>query len=498
MVSLVKSNAHLCQEVLRLREEHRSVLEALQRLQEEQLMGAGRMENTPPISDPPPSLSVMEASSDCSDELWEGEGMDLEDMEHSAESLPACSVDEEEEDDGGCDHAGGDPFASVGLSTIGKMWDGFSVKDYTLYEPSQGNDEKECKEWSPGITVPQPFNMTLREVLSPKKKTRSMALLEAERMEEEAHLQAELKKSFRSTPVPPSTYLPLYNVLVARSKERREMVRMQRKALLKEQERPFSFTKQEEDRKSLKSQQKGVTSPESSGRQTWMAKPFPAHLFDPWVTEQIHEEEEYRKLRIKMRAEEMLASSKAPVNMKGKYEAAVKRLMEGPAYASPDQAFTFHPRVNRVVPDHDQEYLNFQKKLARSKRVKKATASEPFHFHTQLISTTKKIDDKYKFSTPESYKNPRKGKPKCPLHLDDYQAPMTKTAVIRQNLVQEKLKVMAEKELTEKLSRETAKERAKELQKRVSQMSMCYDKSALLEEKKKMKLEEHRFVCDAL
>ena len=48
------------------------------------------------------------------------------------------------------------------------------------------------------------------------------------------------------------------------------------------------------------------------------AKPFPEHLFDNVHSEKMKEEEEYRKIRIKMRSKEMLKSSSLPPNMKNR------------------------------------------------------------------------------------------------------------------------------------------------------------------------------------
>ena len=73
----------------------------------------------------------------------------------------------------------GDPFASPGVLAIEHMWDDFSVEDYALYERERGQETTGgTKEWSPQITIPEPFSMTLRESRTPKRKSRSMQAAE--------------------------------------------------------------------------------------------------------------------------------------------------------------------------------------------------------------------------------------------------------------------------------------------------------------------------------
>ena len=48
------------------------------------------------------------------------------------------------------------------------------------------------------------------------------------------------------------------------------------------------------------------------------AKPFPEHLFHNVHAEKMKEDEEYRKIRIRMRSKDLLRSASLPPNMKSR------------------------------------------------------------------------------------------------------------------------------------------------------------------------------------
>ena len=404
-----------------------------------------------------------------------------------------------------------DPFASPGVLAIERMWEDFSVEDYGPYEPSP-DEPKKPKQWSPCITITEPFSMTLRDERTPKRKSKSILIAERERLEREAREQAELKKQFHATPVPANTYLPLYELIDARNQQRRENVKRLTKEILTSTERPFHFMKREEKKKQLKSkllrQSQEMAKAEAKEEQ-FRARPFPKHLFDSKVDEEVHEQEEYRRIRIKMRAEELLAVSKLPGNMQVKgreYTIGAtrkKQLEENQDRAFLTQEHKFHPRVNAEVPDYDQAYLDFQRELARRKKSKQTTTTEPFYLRTQLIPSRKKqIEEdiqqdrevqRWPYLAPRT-KLPRKS---TATHMrsnstPSYPAQMTETAHIRQSMTRERLANAAEKELAEEDWRREKKERERELQRMVSQKSLSHDLTAWLEERKRLKLQQFR------
>jgi len=415
--------------------------------------------------------------------------------------------------------AEGDPFASPGVLAIEHMWDDFSVEDYAPYEPDMEQETKgRSKEWSPTITIPEPFSMTLRDSKTPKRKSRSMLIAERERMEREAREEAELKKQFRATPVPASTYLPLYELLNAKNEQRREQVKKLSQEILKSTEKPFSFMKREEEKKALRAEATRCSQEfarmKARKERQFQAKPIQQQLFDPMVNEQIREEEEYRRIRIKMRAEQLLSSSKLPGSMQVKgREYTVgslrkKRLEKKQNCAFMTQEHQFHPAVNGEVPDYDQAYLDFQTQLAKVKQTKKTTVTDPFYLRTQLIPSQKEkvVEDVKKDEQllPEtrwpfiasrrkvSHKSTTQScAPQSRSSTTPYPAQMTKSFELRQSLTQDKLKNVAEEERAAAELVMKKKRQRDALQRTVSQKS---NPTVWLEETKQQKQEKLRYV----
>ena len=417
------------------------------------------------------------------------------------------------------ERAEGDPFASPGVLAIEHMWDDFSVEEIAPYEPDMEQETKgRSKEWSPTITIPEPFSMTLRDSKTPKRKSRSMLIAERERMEREAQEEAELKKQFRATPVPASTYLPLYELLNAKNEQRREQVKKLSQEILKSTEKPFSFMKREEEKKALRTETARISQEfarmKARKERQFQAKPIQQHLFDPMVNEQIREQEEYRRIRIKMRAEQLLSSSKLPGSMQVKgREYTVgslrkKRLEKNQNRAFMTQEHQFHPAVNGEVPDYDQAYLDFQTQLAKVKKTKKATVTDPFYLRTQLIPSRKEqvVEDVKKDERllPEtrwpfiasrrkvSHKSTTQScAPRSRSSTTPYPAQLTKSFKLHQSLTQDRLKTVAEEERAAAELVMTKKRQRDALQRTVSQKS---NPTVWLEETKQQKQEKLRYV----
>ena len=414
----------------------------------------------------------------------------------------------------------GDPFASPGMLAVERMWSDFSIEDYAPPRGSYGDEQEkggkhqDKKEWTPKITVPKPFLMTVRESQSPKRKSRSMIQAEQERLERDALKEAELKKQFHATPLPASTFLPLYELINAKNEQRREEVKMMSKQILKDSERPFSFTKRDNERRHVREEEMSRSLELERAKlkeASFRAKPIPKHLFDPDMSERLKEQEDYREIRIRLRAQELLAKSKLPGNMqlKGReYSIGAmrkKRLEENQDKAFMTDEHVFHPTISSSVPDYDRAYLEFQKQLALRKRTKHTTATEPFYLRTQLIPSRKeqvlqdiqreeelRLKNRWPFTAPNT-----KASTRSPKHVRTkssgvpYPSQLTKTAKVRFSLTQEKLThALAREKALENEERER-REKQEALKKTVSQKSQSCDPTAWLEERKQKKY--HQF-----
>lgn len=276
---------------------------------------------------------------------------------------------------------------------IKTMWDDFSIDQYPLTSPAK-------RQSPPRVTIPRPFSMTLRENCKVKKKSRSLEIAEREKLEGEAIEEMELHKQFKANPVPVTTFLPLYEMINACNERRREEVKENCQRLLKESERPFSFIRREREKEKMqkyKKQQEEEQEHLTKKQRQFRAKPVPKKLFNPTVKDEIEELEEYRKIRIRLRALEMLASSHLPNNMSSKNsQQSVGKLRKMKRDEMDKASFltvhhSFHPSINETVPDHRESYENFKDELLRRKQHKKpSTKIEPFDLRTDKRMTIRR------------------------------------------------------------------------------------------------------------
>ncbi|XP_032237239.2 protein FAM161B [Nematostella vectensis] len=315
------------------------------------------------------------------------------------------------------------PRRSAALDVVEDMWKDFSVYDYPRdREDSPQKPTQEKDTWSPCITIPNPFSMTIREAKkTAKQKTRSQRILEEELRAKKAQEEAEIRKKFRAQPVPATTFLPLHDELMRQEELRRHEVREMSKAILKSTEKPFSFMKREEEKKRMW-RSKSLSSlndlTPKKEKKTFRANPFPAKLFDLTLKDKLAEQEEYRTIKNRMRSEEMLASSRLPMNMEsrgrhyniGKLRSKQQKEKEKKAFMTKEH--TFRPNINPDVPDFDELQRQFEKEMRRKKREKEPTVVEPFQLRTahlsaaRLSKSTQSLDRGLRGSRSQSRERP--------------------------------------------------------------------------------------------
>lgn len=369
---------------------------------------------------------------------------------------------------------------------IDSMWDDFSLESYM---PSEGKviDVTKTKQtgWYPRVTVPKPFSMTLREQNVKKKQSRSAIEAEREKLEREVCEEYELNKKFKAIPVPASTHLPLYQLIVAENEQRRVKVKQSCKEMLKATERPFSFMKREEERNKQK-QMLTRKQEHPEGKKVvkpFVAKPVPTHLFSD-DREKLHEQEEYRKIKKKVRSRELLLQSKLPKNMQvsgREYTIGAlrkRRFEEREKKAFLTEEHNFHPKITAQVPDYVQSHIENEIRLARSKQFNKNTTVEPFNLKTQLIpSKMEKIYEdiaKDEENLPETrwpYRSPRI--PVNENHSRSFSGPSqystmtTEGSRLWEASNKKKLESAIQKELEEERSQQERRKRQRDIQKRV-------------------------------
>ncbi|KAM6406108.1 protein FAM161A isoform 4-T5 [Pluvialis apricaria] len=277
---------------------------------------------------------------------------------------------------------------------IEKMWDGFCVEDYISRtkhslprSPAFRMIRKKQKAWSPKVTVPKPFQMTIREARKKEQNLKSKSQIELENnlLKKQLEEEAECQKKFRANPVPAAVFLPLYHEIVQQNEERRRSVKERSKLKLLASQKPFKFIEREKQRNEIRKMQlRDLSAPEKKTK-LFKAKPVPKCVYSPAVNDKLKEEELYREIRIRMRAEELLRNSSVPNSRLALSDANEKKKHK---YIEPKQ--TEHkPKIKSNVPDFERLHQKFQKQLLQQKQVKHLTVCEPFDLRTPFIPSNK-------------------------------------------------------------------------------------------------------------
>ncbi|XP_058658538.1 protein FAM161A [Ammospiza caudacuta] len=289
--------------------------------------------------------------------------------------------------------AGSSSFAK---QQIEKMWDGFCLEDYISRAKHSLPSSPACrkvhkkekeKAWSPRVTVPKPFQMTIREAQKKEQNVKSKSQIELENhlLKKQLEEEAECQKKFRANPVPAAVFLPLYQDIVRRSEERRRSVRERSRLQLLATQKPFKFIDRERQRREARKMQLKDLSPPENKIKVFRAKPVPKCVYSADFHDKVKEEELCREIRIRMRAEELLRNSSVPnsrlalkgTNKRKKHRSTEPKQMEQKV------------RIKSSVPDFELLHEKFQKRLLQQKKVKPLTVCEPFDLCTSYIPSKK-------------------------------------------------------------------------------------------------------------
>lgn len=310
------------------------------------------------------------------------------------------------------------PRRSSALDVVEDMWEDFSVYDYPPDASPPREKRENKKEWTPQITIPKPFTMTIREAKKKTKNmTRSQQILQEDLKKKQEKEEAELHKKFRAQPVPATTFLPLYDEVTRQNELRRYQVRELSKAILKSTEKPFKFMKREEEKKRMR-RTKSLSSlaeleNKTAEKKVFKANPFPDRLFDLTLKDRVAEKEEYRAIRMRMRSQELLATARLPPNMEsrgeeytlGQFRSKLKK--EGNKNAFLTKEHKFRPQINPDIPDFDDLHRQFEKELRNKKKELEPTVVEPFNLRTARISSARKSRSSRSQEMPDSGRTSR-------------------------------------------------------------------------------------------
>ncbi|XP_019495927.1 PREDICTED: protein FAM161B [Hipposideros armiger] len=261
--------------------------------------------------------------------------------------------------------------------------------------PSQ---HRSISSWASSITVPQPFRMTLREARKKAQWLASPASFERERQQAQRQGQeeAECHRQFRAQPVPAHVYLPLYQEIVERNEAQRQARIQKRKEVLLSSFKPFSFLEKEQQQKEATHQRELAATAKAKVSKPKATRRIPKSILEPALGDKLQEAELFRKIRIQMRALDMLQMASCPITSSSlradpRLRTATRTQEEKLGFLQTD--FGFQPRVNPAVPDYEGIYKAFQRRAAKRRDIREVTRNKPFLLRTASLHRTQRPCD---------------------------------------------------------------------------------------------------------
>ncbi|XP_018322448.1 protein FAM161A [Agrilus planipennis] len=284
-------------------------------------------------------------------------------------------------------------------SKMDHYWDDLSIHEYksdserdlftSRSAPNSPVRNKCPMGWkSNGITIPKPFQMTVND-----EETQIInEILEKEKPKPKSD---DKQQMFKAHPIPIESRIPLFDKIMAEQERRRERVKSKSRQSLLAQMKPFSFTRREEQVREMGKCLLSQSSPsiflsdKPKKRKPFRAKPVPKNLFSNYIYKKMNEDEFYRCLQKKIRAEEMLKASSLPPSMakrektRLKHEICPKTLKSVNALKDSDicrRCLHFIPHHKKECLEKEleqlaQEYMESNTKTVKKKKKKSSRPS---------------------------------------------------------------------------------------------------------------------------
>ncbi|XP_047708430.1 protein FAM161A isoform X2 [Prionailurus viverrinus] len=277
---------------------------------------------------------------------------------------------------------------SYAKELINNMWTNFSVEDYIQCGHADFPVEKTKKkprEWVPKVTVPEPFQMMIREQRKKEANMKSKPDIEmVHQLLKKQEEESECKKKFRANPVPAFVFFPLYHDIVKQNEERRRYMKEKNKEALLASQKPFKFIAREEQKQAIRDKQMRDLFKSKKKTNRFKARPIPRSTYGS-VTNGKLEEEPYRNIRMQLRAQELLQNS-SPLPRRSGHSCAARKLK------GPEQAEKLKCKHNFRWQTADFEDLpeRYQKHLSKQKFSKFLTVRKPSDLHAASNASTQR------------------------------------------------------------------------------------------------------------
>ena len=164
-----------------------------------------------------------------------------------------------------------------------------------------------------------------------------------------------------------------------------------------------------------------------------------------------------------------------------------KRRQEFDKHAFLTAEHQFYPSVNPTVPDYDQPYISLQEELMERKSSNHTTTPKPFTLHTELRASIKEDAAKQLLANAKTSPTPPRTMPSSASlpnnAVNKPFIPLTRSAKLKQQCVNEKLSLIAEQNEDQKVLRREQQVKKRVIQREVSSRSAGNDLTPWLEKR---------------
>ena len=222
--------------------------------------------------------------------------------------------------------------------------------------------KKKMKYFVP--TVPEPFEMTVREETKRRERELARQYVGQSKLEDTNNLKN--IEHFKAIEMPSHVKEKRYEKLVEKQEKKKKQTKEEIYLEIKNKIKPFSFVLREE-KKSLKRSNSSPNLKCSNCNTDFRANPFPEHLFTDFAQEQKQERENYREIQKKLRQEFLLKNSSFPPRMGTDF--IKKKLQENKELAKANKSG--QKAVRRERTDLDRLYRQYRENMERKQTEQK-------------------------------------------------------------------------------------------------------------------------------
>ncbi|CAH1956560.1 unnamed protein product [Acanthoscelides obtectus] len=304
----------------------------------------------------------------------------------------------------------------------------------------------------------------------------------------------EKPEMFKAHDVPIESQVPLFDKIMADQERRSFLTKRRRKAELQAQMKPFSFTKRDEEIQELTRELSRSTpnlyyEPPLKIKK-FKAKPIPKNLFSNYIYKKMHEDEFYRALQKRIRAEEMLRAASLPPSMAKREKSKPKMDVCPRSYRDNEKEEKSLRKVGKI-PNFKAYHDQLERELEELKNEFISTSPKPFKFKTSKRND-KRGKRSYRHSSASSKSSSTKTPSSSSLDVVPSLNRSNLAAVLRIQSARRKLEMDMLRKLEEARLKEEARWKEKLMRKKPVWQALAYSHEEDLAVRLHLRREEER------